>query len=97
VRDRNVWDFPLLNVASATRYAGGRIERIRMVVNAAAARPLRLHAVEAAVVGQPRNEETAERAGQIAIEGAQVLRYNAYKVPLMRNLVKRAIRGNVDT
>ena len=93
VRDRNVWDFPLLNVAAATTYASGRIERIRMVVNAAAARPLRLHAVEAAVVGQPRSEETAERAGQIAIEGAQALRYNAYKIPLMRNLVKRAIRG----
>jgi len=97
VRDRNVWDFPLLNVAAATTYASGRIERIRMVVNAAAARPLRLHAVEAAVVGQPRSEETAERAGQIAIEGAQALRYNTYKIPLMRNLVKRAIRGNSDT
>jgi xanthine dehydrogenase YagS FAD-binding subunit len=97
VRDRNVWDFPLLNVASATTYAGGRIERIRVVVNAAAARPLRLHAVEAAVVGQPRSEETATRAGQIAIEGAQALRYNAYKIPLMRNLVKRAIRGRQDT
>jgi xanthine dehydrogenase YagS FAD-binding subunit len=97
VRDRNVWDFPLLNVASATTYAGGRIERIRMVVNAAAARPLRLHAVEAAVVGQPRSEETAARAGQIAVEGAQALRYNAYKIPLMRNLVKRAIRGRGDT
>jgi xanthine dehydrogenase YagS FAD-binding subunit len=97
VRDRNVWDFPLLNVAAATTYASGRIERIRMVVNAAAPRPLRLHAVEAAVVGQPRSEETAERAGRIAIEGAQALRYNAYKIPLMRNLVKRAIRGRQDT
>src|SRR6187402_3779040 len=78
VRDRNVWDFPLLNVASATSYAGGRIEKIRMVVNAAAARPLRLHAVEAAVVGQPRSEETAQRAAELAIQGAQALRYNAY-------------------
>jgi xanthine dehydrogenase YagS FAD-binding subunit len=97
VRDRNVWDFPLLNVASATTYAGGNIERIRMVVNAAAARPLRLHAVEAAVVGKPRNEQTAELAGQLAIAGAQALRYNGYKLPLMRNLVKRAIRGVSDT
>jgi len=97
VRDRNVWDFPLLNVASATTYDGGRIERIRMVVNAAAARPLRLHAVEAAVVGQPRSKQTEDLAGQIAIEGAQALRYNAYKIPLMRNLVKRAIRGRSDT
>jgi xanthine dehydrogenase YagS FAD-binding subunit len=94
VRDRNVWDFPLLNVASAATYAGQNIERIRVVVNAAAARPLRLHAVEAAVVGKPRNEQTAELGGQIAVQGAQPLRYNGYKVPLMRNLVKRAIRGD---
>ena len=97
VRDRNVWDFPLMNVAAATTYSGNTIERIRMVVNAAAATPLRLHAVEAAVVGQPKTEETAERAGKIAVEGAQALRYNAYKIPLMRNLVKRAIRGQQDT
>ena len=32
-------------------------------------------------------------AGQMAIQGAQALRYNGYKIPLMRNLVKRAIRG----
>jgi xanthine dehydrogenase YagS FAD-binding subunit len=94
VRDRNVWDFPLLNVASATKYAGGNIENIRIVINAAAARPLRLHAVENAVIGKPRSEQTADLAGQIAIQGAQALRYNGYKIPLMRNLVKRAIRGN---
>ena len=93
VRDRNVWDFPLLNVASSAKYSGQTIESIRIVVNAAAARPLRLHAVEDAIVGKPRNEATAELAGGIAIEGAVPLRYNAYKIPLMRNLVKRAIRG----
>jgi xanthine dehydrogenase YagS FAD-binding subunit len=93
VRDRNVWDFPLLNVASAMRYSGQAIESIRVVINAAAARPLRLRAVEAAVVGKARNEQTAELAGQIAVQGAQPLRYNGYKIPLMRNLVKRAIRG----
>jgi len=95
VRDRNVWDFPLLNVASASVRRGDTIERIRLVINAAAARPLRLHAVEAAVTGKPRNEETAKLAGEMAVQGAQPLRYNGYKIPLMRNLVKRAIRGNV--
>jgi xanthine dehydrogenase YagS FAD-binding subunit len=95
VRDRNVWDFPLLNVASAATHSGDNIERIRLVINAAAARPLRLHEVEAAVAGKPRNEETAKLAGEMAVRGAQPLRYNGYKIPLMRNLVKRAIRGNV--
>jgi xanthine dehydrogenase YagS FAD-binding subunit len=94
VRDRNVWDFPLLNVASAAKFTGGNIESIRIVINAAAARPLRLHAVEAAIVGKPRSEQTAELAGQIAVDGAQALQHNAYKIPLMRNLVKRAIRGS---
>ena len=73
--------------------SGGNIERIRMAVNGVAAHPVRLTAVEAAVAGKPRNEETAEMAGQMAIQGAEPLRYNGYKVPLMRNLVKRAIRG----
>ena len=93
VRDRNVWDFPLLNVASAMVVSDGKIERIRLAVNAAAARPLRLKAVEDAVVGKPANAETGKFAGELAVEGAKPLRFNGYKVPLMRNLVKRAIGG----
>src|SRR5438876_2529206 len=93
VRDRQVWDFPLVNVAAAIVYSGGRIDRARLVVNAVAAKPRRLKAVEASVTGKPRNEETADMAGTLAVEGAQTLRHNGYKVPLMRNLVKRAIRG----
>jgi xanthine dehydrogenase YagS FAD-binding subunit len=93
VRDRQVWDFPLMNVASAMVVNGGNIEKIRIVINAAAATPLRLTAVEDAVRGQPRNTATGEMAGKLAIVGAEPLRYNGYKVPLMRNLVKRAISG----
>jgi xanthine dehydrogenase YagS FAD-binding subunit len=93
IRDRNVWDFPLVNVASTMVFTGGRIDRMRLAVGAVAARPLRLASVESAVAGKPRNEETADMAGRMAIEGAQPLRYNGYKIPLMRNLVKRAIRG----
>jgi xanthine dehydrogenase YagS FAD-binding subunit len=93
VRDRAVWDFALVNVAAAMVMSGGTIQRIRLAVNGVAAHPVRLTAVEAAVVGKPRNEETAEMAGQLAIRGAEPLQYNGYKVPLLRNLVKRAIRG----
>jgi xanthine dehydrogenase YagS FAD-binding subunit len=93
VRDRAVWDFALVNVAAAMVISGGTIQRIRLAVNGVAAHPVRLTAVETAVVGKPRNEETAEMAGQLAIRGAEPLQYNGYKVPLLRNLVKRAIRG----
>jgi len=93
VRDRNVWDFPLLNVASAMTLSGGRIQGIRIAVNGASARPLRLKAVESAVYGMPPNADTGEIAGKLAVEGAIPLQFNAYKIPLMRNLVKRAIGG----
>jgi len=93
VRDRNVWDFPLVNVASAIKFSGNTIQQARLVVGAVAARPYRLAKVEQAIAGKPRNEETATLAGQMAIDGATALRYNGYKIPLMRNLVKRAIRG----
>jgi len=93
VRDRQVWDFALVSVASAMVMNGSSIERMRLAVNGVAARPLRLEAVEEIVRGKPRNEATAVIAANLAIEGAQPLKFNAYKVPLMRNLVKRAIRG----
>jgi xanthine dehydrogenase YagS FAD-binding subunit len=93
VRDRNVWDFPLLNVASAMVVSRARIERIRIAVNGAAARPLRLTAVEDAVRGKPPNAATGAMAGKLAVRGAVPLQFNAYKIPLMRNLVKRAIGG----
>ena len=93
VRDRQVWDFPLVNVASAMKASGGTIQQLRIAVGAVAATPVRLTEVETAVAGKPRNEETADLAGRLAVDGAQPLRYNGYKIPLMRNLVKRAIRG----
>jgi xanthine dehydrogenase YagS FAD-binding subunit len=94
VRDRNVWDFPLMNVASAMKLGGsGNIDDIRLAVNAVSPRPMRLKAVEDAVRGKPANAETGEMAGKMAVEGAAPLQFNAYKIPLMRNLVKRSIVG----
>jgi xanthine dehydrogenase YagS FAD-binding subunit len=93
VADRKSWDFPLVNVASSLRIANGVIQDSRVVVGAVAAKPIRLYRVEQAIAGKPANEATAAEAGEIAIRGAEPLRLNGFKVPLMRNLVKRSIRG----
>jgi xanthine dehydrogenase YagS FAD-binding subunit len=45
------------------------------------------------VRGKPANAATGEMAGKLAVQGAVPLQFNAYKIPLMRNLVKRAIGG----
>ena len=92
VRDRDTWDFPLVNVATAMRESGGTIEDVRVVVNGVAPTPVRLRAVENAIRGQARNEQTAERAGNIAIQGVSPLTHNGFKVNLLKNLVKRSIR-----
>jgi len=96
VRDRKVWDFPLVNIAAAIVLSGEQIKNIRLAVNAVAAHPLRLNQVEDAVRGKVRDETTAERAGMLAVSGAQPLRHNAYKVTLVRNLVRRAVRGKEE-
>ena len=92
VADRGAWDFPLVNVAAALRLEGGRIADARIVVGAVECIPRRLTDVEDLVRGRVKNEETAVLAGALAVEGAEPLRYNHFKVPLMENLVKRAVR-----
>jgi xanthine dehydrogenase YagS FAD-binding subunit len=93
VRDRQVWDFPLVNIAAAFSMNGNNIEEARLVVGGVAARPLRLAEAEEAIRGRARNEETGRIAAEISTRGSVPLRQNGYKIPLMQNLVTRAIRG----
>ena len=96
VHDRPVWDFPLVNIATAMHLSGERIDRSRFVLGAVAARPWRLPRVEAAVAGSLRNA-VADSASRIAAEGAVPLKNNGYKMALARNLVKRAILGKRES
>ena len=97
VRDRGSWDFPLANIASAMVESDGVVERARVVVNGVAPYPVRLTAVEDVLSGQTISEELAEHAGQVAVRGVEPLTHNGFKVPLMKNLVKRAVRGGPST
>jgi xanthine dehydrogenase YagS FAD-binding subunit len=92
VADRNTWDFPLVNIASAMVVENGAISRIRMAAGAVQCTPRRLSVVEEVVTGSPPDEETAALAGQAAVRGATPLNFNHFKIPLLENLVKRAIR-----
>ena len=93
VEDRKSWDFALVSVARAMRVSNGSIAEARVVVNGVAPYPMRLDAVETAVRGRPLSEETAKMGGEVAIRHAKALRHNDYKLPLMHNLVRRALRG----
>jgi xanthine dehydrogenase YagS FAD-binding subunit len=53
---------------------------------------MRLKAAEAQVRGKAVSDQVAQSAGETAIRGARPLHQNSFKVPLMRNLVRRAVR-----
>jgi len=92
VADRNTWDFALVSIAAAMVVNGDTIERIRMAAGAVQCVPRRLAAAENAATGQPKNDATADVAGQVAVRGATPLNFNHFKIPLLQNLVTRAIR-----
>lgn len=94
VADRKTWDFALVNVASAMRLKGSVIEDIRIACGGVECVPKRLTVVESVVKGSVNDEETAALAGQSAVRGATPLNHNHFKIPLMENLVKRAIRDS---
>jgi xanthine dehydrogenase YagS FAD-binding subunit len=92
VADRKTWDFPLVNIAAALRVSDGVIQDIRIAAGGVECIPRRMTVVEDIVRGSPQDEETAALAGGSASRGATPLNFNHFKVPLLENLVKRAIR-----
>jgi len=96
VADRNTWDFPLVNIAAAMKVSGAAgaetVDQIRIVAGAVQCVPRRLTVVEEVVRGQAKTAETASLAGQSAVRGATPLNFNHFKIPLLQNLVTRAIR-----
>jgi xanthine dehydrogenase YagS FAD-binding subunit len=93
VADRTAWDFALVSVAAAFRMDGDVIGDARVVCGAVACVPFRVTAVENALRGAARDAATADNVAPLATEGACALNFNQFKLPLLENLVRRAIRG----
>ena len=94
VADRAVWDFALVSVAAAMVVKDGVIENIRIACGGVECVPRRLLVVEDLARGQKKDEAVAKLAGTAATRGAKPLNFNHFKVPLMQNLVTRAIRDS---
>jgi len=92
VADRATWDFALVNIASVMVMDGNTVSDIRIACGAVECVPRRLTVVEDVVRGSTRDAETLDLAAGAASRGATPLNYNHFKIPLMENLVRRAIR-----
>lgn len=93
IADRNAWDFALVSIAAAMSMKNDVIANARIVCGGVACTPYRLRAVENAAVGKSLSNDSAEALAPLASRGAKPLNYNHFKVPLMENLVRRALRA----
>ncbi len=90
-RLRNSIDFPIVSVASALRFEGGKVKEARVGLGAVAPIPQRAVNVEEFLVGKAASEETAEEAGAVAAKEVFPLERNRYKVQILKALVRKAL------
>jgi xanthine dehydrogenase YagS FAD-binding subunit len=91
VRHKDALDWPLVTASVAVTMSGGKVGSARIVLGHVAPTPWAAAKAEAAITGKAINEQTAEAAGEAAVEGAQPLSQNAYKIQLAKVAVKRAL------
>ena len=85
-------DFAMSAVAAAvTLGANKTVSEARIVLGGVAPVPWRVPKAEAALVGKSMSNEVLADVATIALQGAEPLAKNAYKVPLTQTLVRRAL------
>lgn len=92
VRDRASYAFALVSVAVALDLDGGVVRDLRIVLGGVAHKPWRAGEAEDALRGQPLSPGNLRRAGEAAVQGAQPLAHNGFKVELARRAVVRALQ-----
>jgi xanthine dehydrogenase YagS FAD-binding subunit len=92
--EQESFDWPVADVEAVVDVdSGGICRQASVVLGAAAPVPYRAKATESALAGTRISEDTARRAAQAALAGAEPLSKNAYKLPIFETLVRRTILG----
>lgn len=95
-KEKDSMDWAISAVAvSALTDASGAIRDIRIVLGGVAPKPWRVPEAEAFLKGKQFSAADVNRAAEIALRGARPLSRNAYKVPLTKVLVRRAVEQAV--
>lgn len=92
LRDRASYAFALVSVAAAIEVASDRkIQAARLAMGGVAHKPWRLTAAEQFLIGKPAQSETFQQAAEIAMQAAQPLSNNRFKVGLGQRAIRRAL------
>jgi xanthine dehydrogenase YagS FAD-binding subunit len=97
VRQKEALDWPLAAASVALKMNGAAVASAKVVLGHVAPTPWESAGAARALAGKTVTAATAEAAGKAAVEGAQPLSQNAYKVKLAQVAVKRALLDAVKT
>lgn len=96
--EKESFDWPVADAAVVLLLKGGTIcQGASIVLGAAAPVPWRASKAEALLTGKEINEAVAREAARLAVEGAQPLAQNGYKLPMFEAIVRRAILKAVSS
>jgi len=95
VRERLAWDHAIVSVATVVESSNGVVREARVVLGGVAPIPWRASKAEEFLRSKKIDEETAQKAGEIALEGAKPLKDNVYKVGMSKSLIQRALLASV--
>jgi xanthine dehydrogenase YagS FAD-binding subunit len=91
-KERESLDFALASVAAAVELGAGKtVKQARVVLGGVAPIPWHAPKAEEFLAGKSLGADTLASAARLALDGAQPLEKNAYKVPLAQTLVRRAL------
>ena len=91
-QERGSFDFALSAVALGVRVEGGRITECRMVLGSVAPVPWQPERAEQEAIGMKDEPESWAKIAAVAMEGAEPLSENGYKVPLTKGLIEKAFK-----
>jgi xanthine dehydrogenase YagS FAD-binding subunit len=91
VRDRDSYQFALTAAAVALDLEGDTVREARIALGGVATVPWRAHEAEAALRGKTLDEGTAAQAAEAAFATASTRQHNAFKVPLGKQTIVRAL------
>jgi len=91
VRDRHSYAFALVSVAAGVEFVDGHIVAAALALGGVAAKPWRVPAAEACLIGAPAGDAAFRAAAELITAGAAPLAQNGFKIDLARNSVVRAL------
>lgn len=91
VRDRQSYAFAIASVAATLDVEDGIVRGVSIALGGVAHKPWRARTAEHALLGAAADEASFRRAIALELDAAEPLRDNAFKVPLVTNLVARTL------